>query len=594
MDRAAKRFASFVLAIHVLLLLLVAAMVFAAAHQVYVEARQQAIDQAIGRQTLLAEQTARGIESYYQSIVDTLELLQRIPGSQSAQDEVFLTPRLLMATRGVLAPAVWQQLKNRAKFFFVVDRTGIADALILPTTERDHGLEYLNQGVNWLKDITEPSISPLMKVGDDYVHFVCVPNGAKSRLLFVAVVPVENINTEFLSRVHAQKHMSAMLMDQTMHVLTSDDKRIVGLSVIDNGSGGDNVREIAMRYIQQGLPGTEVFLNPFKLGQHQFASGLVSVYPVHILGKTWWLSIGTDLSEVDAILEGTVRKTVLWAIFLFLAMLAILASTSVFLIRSRVRTERMRHEVLTRELEQARKIQLAWLPRNDQDPPEMDFCAVNRPASHISGDFYNWFLLADGRVCVVIGDVTGHGMAAAFLMATTQLLVQMIMPRAADTGKCMEAVNNQLAKQVFSGQFVTMQIMIFDRLAGKVEITSAGHPPPLWKRGNAFEAIDVEPQLVLGIELNETYASQTYDIPHDAEMVLYTDGVIEAKSPDGDWLGIERLCASLEAQYSNAQTLADGVLGIVDRFRGPLDLADDLTLIAIFPHAAAKRNEKSS
>ena len=104
--------------------------------------------------------------------------------------------------------------------------------------------------------------------------------------------------------------------------------------------------------------------------------------------------------------------------------------------------------MLQREVSQAREIQLAWLPGAGSKVRAFDIAAANTPASQISGDFYNWFELPDGRVVVNIGDVTGHGIAAAFLMATTQLLVRTTMLRVGDPGRCLEEVNCQLCTWV--------------------------------------------------------------------------------------------------------------------------------------------------
>jgi sigma-B regulation protein RsbU (phosphoserine phosphatase) len=272
-----------------------------------------------------------------------------------------------------------------------------------------------------------------------------------------------------------------------------------------------------------------------------------------------------------------------WAIFLLIATTAILMSTSVQMIRSRVRMERVKHEILTRELTQARKIQLAWLPRNEDDPPHIDLSAINKPASHISGDFYNWFELEGGKVCVVIGDVTGHGMAAAFLMATTQLLVRMVMPRAGTPGKCMEFINRQLCRQIFSGQFVTMLIIVIDRDHQKIEITTAGHPPPLLGAGGTFRPLRIEPQLVLGVDADTTYPTETFEIPDAAAMVLYTDGLVDAASPTGERYtaeGLQRALASV-GEAGDAAALADRIVAAVDQFRGTRPLDDDLTLVTV-------------
>jgi sigma-B regulation protein RsbU (phosphoserine phosphatase) len=379
--------------------------------------------------------------------------------------------------------------------------------------------------------------------------------------------------------------------------MTAYDKDIVGLSIASEGSSS-KVKELAERYMKSGASGTEVFESGFQLGSHHFDRGMVSIEPIEILGKRWWLTIGSNLDAVDSIIHDTFRSTLTWAVFLLIATTAILMSTSVQMIRSRVRMERVKHEILTRELSQARKIQLAWLPRNEDDPPHIDLSAINKPASHISGDFYNWFELEGGKVCVVIGDVTGHGMSAAFLMATTQLLVRMVMPRAGTPGKCMEFINRQLCRQIFSGQFVTMLIIVIDRDHQKIEMTTAGHPPPLLGVGATFRPLKIEPQLVLGVDADTTYPTETFDIPDAAAMVLYTDGLVDAAAPSGERYtaeGLQRALAGLDAR-GNAAALADRIVAAVDQFRGSRELDDDLTIVTVQlepapqPLADAKRN----
>src|SRR5262245_40878248 len=118
-------------------------------------------------------------------------------------------------------------------------------------------------------------------------------------------------------------------------------------------------------------------------------------------------------SDVDAAVAKFFRRALIGAGVIIVAMTMILVSTSTTMIRSRLKLERVQHEMLTRELDQAREIQLMWLPEQNSDNPfPLDIAAVNRPASRVSGDFYNWFELGDGRICVVIGDVTGHGLPA--------------------------------------------------------------------------------------------------------------------------------------------------------------------------------------
>jgi sigma-B regulation protein RsbU (phosphoserine phosphatase) len=238
--------------------------------------------------------------------------------------------------------------------------------------------------------------------------------------------------------------------------------------------------------------------------------------------------------------------------------------------------------MLTRELDQARLIQLAWLPQKPLARWEIDVAAVNRPANHISGDFYNWFDLPDGRTAVVIGDVTGHGMSAAFLMATAQLLVRNTLPVVRDPGRCLEEVNRQLCVQVFNGQFVTMQILVFDPEARTAEIATAGHPAPLLcGPGGCFEPVALEPQLVLGVEPDAVIPTETFRLPPDATLLLYTDGVTDLESADGRRLYLTGLREQVGGGGGSASDLVDGLMTTLDQYRGARDIGDDLTVVVV-------------
>jgi sigma-B regulation protein RsbU (phosphoserine phosphatase) len=272
---------------------------------------------------------------------------------------------------------------------------------------------------------------------------------------------------------------------------------------------------------------------------------------------------------------------IIWASFLIVAMTAILVSTAVQVIRGRVRMERMQHEILNKDLLQAREIQLNWLPESTHSNRMLDIAAVNTPASHVSGDFYNWFELPDGRIVVAIGDVTGHGMAAAFLMATTQMLIRTTMPRILDPGLCLEEVNRQLCIQVFNGQFVTLELLVLDLENSSVEIATGGHPPPLVSHGDEFVPLPVDPQLVLGVEPTSRFPTQRFTLPRNASVLLYTDGVIDAQTVTGERFNEEGLAAGLSGHYDSAQSLLDAAIDAINTFRKGRDLNDDLTLVAI-------------
>ena len=135
-------------------------------------------------------------------------------------------------------------------------------------------------------------------------------------------------------------------------------------------------------------------------------------------------------------------------------------------------------EVLARELELAAEIQRSLLPdaRNDDFPVH----GVNVPARTVSGDFYDFFELDDGRICFNLGDVSGKGMNAALLMAKTASLFRCLGKTIHQPGRLMALINEEICETSARGMFVTMVGGVFDPTTGVVRIANAGHEPPLF------------------------------------------------------------------------------------------------------------------
>ncbi|HVS70755.1 MAG TPA: PP2C family protein-serine/threonine phosphatase, partial [Phycisphaerae bacterium] len=383
--------------------------------------------------------------------------------------------------------------------------------------------------------------------------------------------------------------VNAMLVDQKGDVLVSISGRWVGTNMMTDLDAG--MRDAIAPYIQEGKKGSYVMTGDARLGKETLPARIIWFEPVDLpSGQTWTVMTMSPVADVDALVNRLFSSAFQWAVFVSVAVAGILFSSSVFMIRSRVRLERAQHEVITKELQQARNIQLAWLPGEGETPEGIDVSAVNLPASHISGDFYNWFALdgaGKGKVAVVIGDVTGHGMAAAFLMATTQLLVKVALQRTQDPGACLGIVNKQLCTQGFSGQFVTMIVVVLEPGSGAVEVATAGHPAPLLQRGGEFSVMEVVPSLVLGVDAAETYKTHGFVAEPGATMILYTDGVVEAECEDGEQYGVERLVEAVNR--GAAKTGGTGrpdqriktIVEDVRKFCGAKDLLDDLTVVAV-------------
>ena len=336
-----------------------------------------------------------------------------------------------------------------------------------------------------------------------------------------------------LGNVNRSESTTATLIDDAGTFIASPLAGTVGKSIDDFDH--PRMRALARRHADDHFEGTEVFHNEEKFGDITLRPGITAVQTA-VLDRIWQIVVFSTLQDVDGFVGPIFRDAMIWGTFVMIAMTALTVSTVIQLIRSRVRLERMQRDVLAKEMADARKIQLNWLPKNACVTDAVQVAAINQPATHISGDFYNWFQLDDGRIVVTIGDVTGHGMSAAFLMATTQLLVKNIMPRVSHAGECLDEINEQLVQQSFNGQFVTLLICVIDPCRSTMEIANAGHMPPLIGQGGHFETLQLEPQLVLGVNDESAYSSERFDLTPGQSIVLYTDGAINAQRPDGERL----------------------------------------------------------
>ena len=532
----------------------------------------------------------------------------------------------------LLAPVLWEQLRGRVSDLVVYDR---GEGRILrmfaepgePTVD-----DLLREAATWIASVREPTVSGLYGPPGFRVVIAAAPVGrgalgpaagpaVADGPVVLAVVPRRSIATMFLRGVNQQRRAAnsvvqaagvidvgqvdnvtgvivpptptvgadappdvlsgVTLLDDNGTILGAPDPALVGLSMLSDVADPD-FQDRVRRYLDQKIPQQAVVRSPLELGEFRLDAAVVAVHPVPVGDRTWYVLNVSGLADVNRVIDDTFAQATRWAAFVIVALSAILVSTAYQTIKAKRRVETMRTALIDKELDQARKIQLDWLPPPRGEGHGLKIVAVNEPASHISGDFYDWFDLPDGRTALTIGDVTGHGMAAAFLMATCQLLVRNAMVQNQDPGKTLEEVNRQLCSQQFTGQFVTLMVMIVDPSTGRMQVACAGHPPPLIGDADAgFRPMDVQAELVLGIESDMDFPTQTVDLPPGSCLLLYTDGVTEAEAPDGERYSTELLAASLDRTIDTADELARAVRAAVDDFREGQPIADDLTYVAV-------------
>lgn len=237
------------------------------------------------------------------------------------------------------------------------------------------------------------------------------------------------------------------------------------------------------------------------------------------------------------------------------------------------------------ELEMARQIQLSILPQETPHLQGLEIEARYLPMSSVAGDFYDFLVIDDKHVGVLIADVSGHGLPSALIASMLQTQLAAQAPNASNPPEVLSGLNKALYGK-FRGHYVTAAYLFLDLAKGTVNYGGAAHPPMLlWqsKTGRAIEC--VENGLMLGPFSDSTYSATTFSLEDGDRIVLITDGIIEAKDSSEKEFGMERLRQIVDSTHSlPANRFADAVLdGLSDWSEDTIGpgQSDDITLLAI-------------
>ncbi|HUH16232.1 MAG TPA: SpoIIE family protein phosphatase [Gaiellaceae bacterium] len=227
-------------------------------------------------------------------------------------------------------------------------------------------------------------------------------------------------------------------------------------------------------------------------------------------------------------------------------------------------------------------MQRSLLPREAPELAGLELGDVYESAARleVGGDVYDYLTLGDGRLAVVLGDVTGHGVDATADMAMAKYVFRSLAREHPDPGAFLAAANDVVSSEIAPGRFITMVELVFDAVAGRVSCASGGHPPPrLVLPDGAVEGISAQ-GLALGIDAPQDYPVVTVDFLPGAIVVAYTDGVVEARRR-GEQFGLERLDALLaESRALPPQEIAEAALAACREWTEG-ELTDDFAVVVI-------------
>lgn len=241
------------------------------------------------------------------------------------------------------------------------------------------------------------------------------------------------------------------------------------------------------------------------------------------------------------------------------------------------------------ELAFAKAIQLSSLPSNFPafpDRNEFDIYAFMNPAKEVGGDFYDFFLIGEDKLAVIIADVSGKGIAAALFMMRSKTLIKNLTLSGLGAAEVFTKANNSLCEENDAGMFVTAFMGILDLKSGNLAYVNAGHNPPIIKKaGGSHDWLPVKRTFVLAAMDDVMYTEQEINLSAGDKLFLYTDGVTEATNRDLALFSDARLLDDLNQNAMDdslqALDIIQHVRQSVDSFADGAEQADDITMLCL-------------
>jgi sigma-B regulation protein RsbU (phosphoserine phosphatase) len=361
-------------------------------------------------------------------------------------------------------------------------------------------------------------------------------------------------------------------------------KGVVGIDILLN----DLNHEISL--ITVGESGSAELLTTNADAQPRVAPGMLTATSKLTL-TDWTVLYSIPESEVTAPVKD-VDARIFRSILLFtvlLVLILVLTAVAADLYAQRIAVPltalAVEKERISAELDVARQIQSSMLPHIFPPFPhrtEIDIFGIMEPAREVGGDFYDFFLIDDKTLAVVIADVSGKGVPAALFMVIAKTLLSNYALMCKSPKDVFETVNNTLCENNDAGLFVTCFMGYLNLDTGEFISVNAGHNPPLLKRGGVYEYYKTKRSFVLAGMKNTAYAESRIVLQPNDVLYLYTDGVTEADNEAKELYGERRLLEIMNKNKNkNIEELCVAVRQHVAAFADGALQADDITMLAI-------------
>jgi sigma-B regulation protein RsbU (phosphoserine phosphatase) len=245
--------------------------------------------------------------------------------------------------------------------------------------------------------------------------------------------------------------------------------------------------------------------------------------------------------------------------------------------------EQKQRQRLENEISIAREVQNQLFPKRLPSVPGVEVEAICKAARSVSGDYYDFIQLTPTHIAVAIADISGKGISAALLMASLQaaLRSQLLMEGSENLGtaELVSRLNKHLVRNTGDDRFATFFIAVYDSATRQLRYTNAGHLPSFLISGKKTELLD-KGGMVLGVYEESLYEENLMQVPLDALLIGYSDGLVEPENVYGEEFGMRRLQeAAVQVQASPPSRVAESLMTAAEEWAGSAEQADDMTVI---------------
>ena len=240
-----------------------------------------------------------------------------------------------------------------------------------------------------------------------------------------------------------------------------------------------------------------------------------------------------------------------------------------------IREIEVEKERINTELNIATKIQTASLPKEPIENDDFFIDGYCHPAKEVGGDFFDYYMIDDDNLAIVIGDASGKGVPAALIAMISQVMIKETLKHYIDPSKILYMLNNHLCENNFESMFITLWFGIYNTKTKKLTFSNAGHNPPIIKEYNEFKLLTLKYGIVLGVL--EDFEYTTEEISLKDEIILYTDGITDANNKESERYGENRLLKFFNEFESDENPIAP-LLKDIRNFAKDAEQFDDMTI----------------